>query len=110
MVNMTMENAGWPKMGRMTARSSTTPQYGKPVGKTQHGHAHQAAKGTEHHQFALRKADRLGRLVDQYEAQRNQPIDAPLCNPANHQLKKQHVVSRRYFLLFRYSLCAGNYR
>ncbi|MNT74447.1 hypothetical protein D3C72_2132690 [compost metagenome] len=25
MVSMTMENAGWPRMGRITARSSTVP-------------------------------------------------------------------------------------
>jgi hypothetical protein len=26
MVSMTMENAGWPRMGRITARSSTVPK------------------------------------------------------------------------------------
>lgn len=30
MVSITMENAGWPRMGRITSRSSTTPNTAMP--------------------------------------------------------------------------------
>ncbi len=31
MVSITMENAGWPRMGRITSRSSSTPNSAMPA-------------------------------------------------------------------------------
>jgi hypothetical protein len=68
-------------------------QHRQPIGEAQQRHARQRAEGAQHHQFALREADRLGRLVDEHESQRDQPIDAPLGDTADDQLKQLHLVS-----------------
>jgi hypothetical protein len=70
MVSMTMENAGWPRMGRITTRFSshadqrhgrhrwrgTASQNGKPSMR----HQARPQEGAQHHQLALGEADGLG--------------------------------------------------
>jgi len=55
--------------------------------------AHQPAEGAQHHQLALGEAHGFGGLVDQYKAQRDQAVNAPLCHAADQQLKELHIVS-----------------
>ena len=103
MVSITIENAGWPRIGRITTRSSSTPnsaiaaigagtasQNGKPSER----HQRQADEGAEHHQLALREAHRLGGLVDQHEAQRDQAVDAALRDAADDDLQSLHGSPR----------------
>ena len=63
-----------------------------PVRPAQNGHAHQTRERTEHHQLALGEANRLGGLVNEHKAHRNQPVDAALRYPADQQLKKLQSI------------------
>ena len=99
MVSMTIENAGWPSTGRITMRSANMPnkrhrgdrrRHRQPEREAQHRHQHQAREGAEHHQVALREGHRLGGLVDEHEAQRDQAIDAALGGTTDDQLNELH--------------------
>jgi hypothetical protein len=60
--------------------------HGQPEGKAEHGHCHQPPERAEHHEIALRKTHRLGGLVDQNKAQRDQAVNTALRNAADDQL------------------------
>jgi hypothetical protein len=96
MVSITIEKAGWPRMGRMTARSAAKPN--RAIAGTADSTASQNGQpsmvisarpqeGAQHHQFALREAHRLGGLVDEHEAQRDEAVDAALCDTADDELQ-----------------------
>jgi hypothetical protein len=68
-------------------------QHRQPKGETQHRHAHQAPKGAKHHELALGEAHRLGGLVDEDEAQSDQPIDTTQGDAADDQLHELHESS-----------------
>ena len=54
----------------------------------------EADERAEHHQLAVREADRLGRLVDQHEAERDQAVDAALRDAADDDLQCLHGSPR----------------
>jgi hypothetical protein len=61
--------------------------HGQPERKAQDRHQRQAEKGAQHHQFALGEAHRLGGLVDEHEAERDQAVDAALRDAADDELQ-----------------------
>jgi hypothetical protein len=70
-------------------------QHGRqPERQAEQRHAGKRAEGAEHHQVALREAHRFGGLVDEHEAQRDQPVDAALRDARQQELKDLHGVLR----------------
>ena len=66
--------------------TAIAPSIASQNGKPSERHAGQAEEGAEHHQVALGEVDRLGGLVDQHEAERDQPVDAALRDAADDDL------------------------
>ena len=69
-------------------------EHGQPEREAQERHRRQAAEGAQHHQLALGEAHGFGGLVDEHEAQRDQPVDASLRDAADHQLNELHRPSQ----------------
>jgi hypothetical protein len=61
-------------------------QNGQPIREAEHRHGGQTDEPTHHHEVALHEADRFCRLVDEHEAQCDQPVDATLGDAADDQL------------------------
>ena len=101
MVTITIANAGWPRIGRNhhafdrqprechhaerdAARNQERPAESRVNGETR--------KRAEHHQLALREVDGFGRLVDEYEAERDQAVDATLGDAADQDLRQLQLL------------------
>ena len=67
----------------------------RPIRPAQDGARGQPEEGAEHHQVALREIDRLGRLVDQHEAERDERVHAALRDACKKQLQElaEHAPS-----------------
>ena len=71
-----------------TAIDDDGEQDRRPVRPAEDRARGQPEEGAEHHQVALREVDRLGRLVDQHEAERDQRVDAALRDACKEQLQE----------------------
>ena len=67
----------------------------RPIGPAEHGARGQPEERAEHHQVALREVDRLGRLVDQHEAERDERVHAALRDACKSELQElaEHAPS-----------------
>jgi len=65
----------------------------EPERKAERRHQRQPAERAQHHQLALREADRLGGLVDENEAERDETVDATLCDAADDELHELQEAS-----------------
>ena len=109
-VTMTMANGGWPstrpqrhavERRRRTAPSPRRRQHAEPERQAEQRDGGQRNEAAEHHQVALGEVDRLGRLVDQREAQRDQAEHAAHGETADDELEElDHVVCRGFAFAF----------
>ena len=93
-VAMITEMIGRPISGRSTTRSRPKPradhagdrkQRRDPERRPAKPAAPAAIKAGEHDKFALGEIDRVGRLVDQHESQRDQRVHQPDHHPVDQQ-------------------------
>src|SRR4051794_731678 len=87
-----------------SAMAATAPAKADPVVQAHHADEGEGKEAAQHHQIALGEIDDLGGLVDEYEAERDQAVDAAERNTADQLLNEiQHRrassrYNRRFFL------------